>query len=349
MKDPRERRSVLARGARGKSFLAALAAALSLCCGPAPSAAQALKKVPVPFSPVGINSLPLFIAREARLYEKNGIDVDIIFIGASSALFQAMLSGAADMAGSGGPAVISNVLRGGDIIQVAATVPRFTQSIMVKPEITRPQDLAGKKIGVSRLGTVTHFALQTAIDVYGLKGVAILQMGGQPEEAAGLVNGVIDGVVVSPPYNFQLKQQGFNELVTPADLQKGGANFITNGIVAKRSAVEKDPEALLRLIKSVAQATKLIATDREFTKKVMNKWMPVKDPVLAERIAAFAAESFAKEPLVPEAAIRDIVKGLVQANLVDAKAAAATPMTAYYDNRYVDELKRAGFFSQLWK
>jgi ABC-type nitrate/sulfonate/bicarbonate transport system substrate-binding protein len=314
-----------------------------------PAGAQALKKVPLPFSPVGLNSLPLFVAREAHLYEKNGIDVDVIFIGASSALFQAMLSGAADMAGSGGPAVIANVLKGGDIIQVAATVPRFTQSIMTKPEIARPENISGKKIGVSRLGTVTHFALQTAINVYGLKNVTILQMGGQPEEAAGLLNGNIDGAVVSPPYNFQLKQRGFNELVTPADLQKGGANFITNGIVARRAAVEKDPDELLRLIKSVAQATKLIVTDREFTKKVMNKWMPIKEPELADRIAAFAAESFAKEPLVPEAAIRDIVKEMAQSNLVDPKAAAATPLSAYYDNRYVEELRRTGFFAQLWK
>ena len=333
-----------------RAFAAAIIfLALLALFGAAPAGAQALKKVPLPFSPVGLNSLPLFVAREAHIYEKNGIDVDVIFIGASSALFQAMLSGAADMAGSGGPAVIANVLKGGDIIQVAATVPRFTQSIMTKAEIARPENISGKKIGVSRLGTVTHFALQTAIDVYGLKNVTILQMGGQPEEAAGLVNGSIDGAVVSPPYNFQLKQRGFNELVTPADLQKGGANFITNGLVAKRSAVEKDPDALLRLIKSVAQATKVIVTDREFTKKVMNKWMPVKEADLADRIAAFAAESFAKEPLVPEAAIRDIVKQMAQSNLVDPKAAAATPLTAYYDNRYVEELRRTGFFAQLWK
>jgi ABC-type nitrate/sulfonate/bicarbonate transport system substrate-binding protein len=77
-----------------------------------------MKKVPLPFSPIGINCLPWFVAKEARLYEKNGIDVDPVFIGASSALFQSMLSGAADMAGSGGPSVISNVLQGGDIIHV---------------------------------------------------------------------------------------------------------------------------------------------------------------------------------------------------------------------------------------
>jgi NitT/TauT family transport system substrate-binding protein len=185
-----------------------------LLFGPSSVSAQAMKKVPLPFSPIGINCLPWFVAKEARIYQKHGIDVDPVFIGASSALFQSMLSGAADMAGSGGPSVISNVLQGGDIIHVTAMVPRFTQSIMVKPEIKKPEDLQGKKIGVSRLGTVTHFALQTALDGYGVKGVTILQMGGQPEAVAGLVRGSVDGAVFSPPYNFQLKKQGYNELAS---------------------------------------------------------------------------------------------------------------------------------------
>ena len=112
--------------------------------GPSSLGAQGMKKVPLPFSPIGINCLPWFVAKEARIYEKNGIDVDPVFIGASSALFQSMLSGAADMAGSGGPSIISNVLQGGDIIHVTAMVPRFTQSIMVKPEIKKPEDMKGK-------------------------------------------------------------------------------------------------------------------------------------------------------------------------------------------------------------
>ena len=101
--------------------------------------------MPLPFSPIGINCLPWFVAKEARIYEKHGIDVDPVFIGASSALIQSMLSGAADMAGSGGPSIISNVLQGGNIIHVTAMVPRFTQSIMVKPEIRKPEDMSGKK------------------------------------------------------------------------------------------------------------------------------------------------------------------------------------------------------------
>ena len=87
--------------------------------------AQTLKKVPFPFSPIGLNCLPWFVAKDARIFEKYGIDFDPVFIGASSALFNAMLSGAADVAGSGGPAVISNILKGGDIIQL----PRWCRAL----------------------------------------------------------------------------------------------------------------------------------------------------------------------------------------------------------------------------
>ena len=311
--------------------------------------AQGAKRVPLPFSPIGINSLPWFVAKEARLYEKYGIDVDVVFIGASSALFQSMLSGAAEVAGSGGPAVITNVLKGGDIIQVAATVPRFTQSVITRPEIKKPEEMKGKKIGISRLGTVTHFALQTALDGYGVKGVTILQMGGQPEALAGLARGSIDGAVVSPPQSFQLIKQGFHELVSPDDLQKLGAEFITNGLVARKAVVEKDRDTLIRVIKSTMEGVKVIVTDANLTKKVITKYLRITDPILLEESYRFATGNFPKEPFVPEGAIRAIVKQMMASNLIDAKLASSTPLNAYFDNRYVEEVKRSGFFDQLWR
>lgn len=314
----------------------------------APSAGQGLKKVPFPFSPIGVNCLPWFVAKEARIAEKYGIDFDPVFIGASSALFQSMLSGAADFSGSGGPAIIANILRGGDIIHITSMVPRFTQSIMVKPEIKRPEDMAGRKIGVSRLGTVTHFALQTALDGHGIKNVTILQMGGQPEAYTGLLRGSVDGAVFSPPYNFQLKKQGYNELYSPNDLTKF-TEFITNGILARRSVAEKDRDMVHRVIKLTAESIKYIQTNRDGTKKIMAKWMPMKEADIAEDLYRFATENYAKEGFTPEGALRAMTKQMVASNLVEAKAAAATPVTAYYDNRYVDEVKRSGFFEQLWR
>ena len=92
-------------------------------------------------------------------------------------------------------------------------------------------------------------------------------MGGQPEAVAGLMRGSVDGAVFSPPYNFQLKKQGYNELASPNDLQKFSA-FITNGIVARRSVVEKDKDTVIRLIKSTAESIKLITVDRVYQKVI---------------------------------------------------------------------------------
>lgn len=321
---------------------------VAVLLSPGPLQAQALKKVPFPFSPIGLNCLPWFVAKDARIFDKYGIEFDPVFIGASSALFNAMLSGAADFAGAGGPSVISNILQGGDIIHITAMVPRFTQSIMVKSEIKRPEDMANRKIGVSRLGTVTHFALQTLLDGHGIKNVTILQMGGQPEAYAGLARGSVDGAVFSPPYNFQLKKQGYNELASPSDLAKL-TDFITNGIVARRSVVEKDRDTAMKVIRGTAEAIKIIQTNRDFTKKVMGKWMPMKDTDLVEQSYRFATENYSREGIVPEAALRAMVKQMVQSNLIDGKLAASTPVTAYYDNRYVEEVKQSGFFDQLWR
>jgi ABC-type nitrate/sulfonate/bicarbonate transport system substrate-binding protein len=120
---------------------------------------QALK-IPFPYGPMGLNSMPWIVAKEANLFEKNGLNVEMIFVGVSTVMIQSMLSGSANIAGLGGPAVIANVLRGGDIIQIAATVPYFTQSLMVRPQITEIGGLRGKKVGITRFGAVTDLALR---------------------------------------------------------------------------------------------------------------------------------------------------------------------------------------------
>ena len=105
----------------------------------------------------------------------------------------------------------------------------------------------------------------------------------------------------------------------------------------------------LNTLKGTAEAIKTIQTDKEFTKKVMNKWMPLKDAELAEQSYRYANENFSKEGFVPEAALHAMVKRMTQSNLINPKTEASTPLEAYYDNRYVEEIKRSGFFEQLWR
>ena len=125
------------------------------------------------------------IAKDAGLFRKQDLDVDLVFMGSSALIIQSMLSGAVPVAGVAGPAVISSVVGGGDVVTVANLAP-LTIALMVKPSIEKPEDLKGKKIGVPRLGAVAHFAIRMILDRHGIKDAAILQMGSQPEAAAGM-------------------------------------------------------------------------------------------------------------------------------------------------------------------
>ena len=316
---------------------------------PGVTLSQELTKLAFPYGPLGLNSLPWVVAKDSRLFEKNGLDVDMVYVGASAVIVQSMLSGSANVAGFGGPAVVTNVLRGGDIIQVAAMAPYFTQSLFVRPEIRDLRGLQGKKIGITRFGSVTDFALRTIIELHNLKDVNILQMGGFPEAVAGLSRGVIDGAVFSPPHNFRMLKEGVRELVSQKDLRAMGSGFLTQGIVARRSFAVSHRDVIVRLIKSTVEATKYAIANEEYSKRVISKYLGISDAELLRQSYLYVTETFAREPFVPESTMQAMVQRMVQVNMIDAKSAQTTPTNAYFDNSYVAELKQSGFLDNTWK
>ena len=144
------------------------------------AASVPLEKVRFPYATIGWQSLPFWMAKEAKLYEKHGLEVDMLFEAAGPLLVQAMLAGQSNIAGLAGPAIISNVLKGGDIIQLAAIVKTFTIPMYVQPKITELAQLRGQKIGVTRFGTVTHLTAQAILQNARISDVTIIQTGGIP-------------------------------------------------------------------------------------------------------------------------------------------------------------------------
>jgi ABC-type nitrate/sulfonate/bicarbonate transport system substrate-binding protein len=316
---------------------------------PGVTLSQELTKLAFPYGPLGLNSLPWVVAKDTRLFEKNGLDVDMVYVGASAVIVQSMLSGSSNVAGFGGPAVVTNVLRGGDIIQVAAMAPHFTQSLFVRSDIRDLRGIQGKKIGITRFGSVTDFALRTIIERHNLKDVNILQMGGFPEAVAGLSRGVIDGAMFSPPHNFRMLKEGFRELVSQKDLRAMGSGFLTQGIVARKSFAATHRDVVVRLIKTTVEATRYAIANEEYSKRVIAKYLRISDAELLRQSYLYVVETFAREPFVPESTMQAMVQRMVQINMIDAKSAQTTPTSAYFDNSYVAELKQSGFLDNIWK
>jgi ABC-type nitrate/sulfonate/bicarbonate transport system substrate-binding protein len=311
--------------------------------------AQERTRISFPYGPLGLNSVPWVVARDARIFEKNRLDVDMIYFGASSAIVQSMLSGSANLGGFSGPAVISNVVHGGDIVQVAAMAPYFTQSLLVRPEIGDLRSLQGRKVGITRFGSVTDLAIRALLERNAIKDVTVLQMGGFGEAVAALARNAIDGAVLSPPHNFRMLKEGFRELVSQNDFKNLGSGFLTQGIVARRSYANSHRDVVLRLIKATLEGTKYAVANEDFTKKTISRYLKMSDPELLGQSYRYVTESFVKEPFVPESTVQSVVQRMVQLNMIDAKAAQSTPVTAYYDNSFVAELKDSGFLDSLWR
>jgi NitT/TauT family transport system substrate-binding protein len=297
---------------------------------------------------VNYSSLPWMIAKDAGLFRKQDLDVDLVFMGSSALIIQSMLSGAVPVAGVAGPAVISSAVGGGDVVTVANLAP-LTIALMVKPSIEKPEDLKGKKIGVPRLGAVAHFAIRMILDRHGIKDAVILQMGSQPEAAAGMRRQAIDGAMISLPLNYALEKEGYRQLVGPQDYRKLGIQFISQGISARKSYSAKNRNVVLGLIKATMQGLKLMSADEALAKKILAKYTRQTDQESLDRAYRFGLETLNKDPTIPREAIVSMVRLMADLGLIDRSAAINTPPEAFYDNSFADEMKRTGFLTDLWK
>jgi ABC-type nitrate/sulfonate/bicarbonate transport system substrate-binding protein len=322
---------------------------ITLLLGAFASFAHAAIKVSFPFTPISAASLPWWIAKESRFYEKYGLDVDMIYVGASPVIIQAMLGGQAFVGAGGGPPLVSNVLQGGDIVQVATTVPYAIQSLIVKPEIKTPADLTGKKIGISRLGAIPHFTLQAIVKMHNVQGINIVQTGTTTQAITSLSQGLVDGIITSAPFTFRLIKDGYRELVGPKEFKKAGVEFLIQGLVARKSVAAKNRDATIAMIKATMEGIKQIFVNEKLTKSVLAKYTRQTDPEILDQTYKFALDIFVKDPTVTPNSIQPIVQQSAQFNLIDAKLAAATPLSAYYDNSYAEEIKRGGWLAELWR
>lgn len=102
---------------------------------------------------------PLWIAKERKLFEKYGLDAQVIYTGGSPQGIAALLAGHLDVLSTGGAGFTSARLRGADIRAIAVPIKRLTFTFMTRDDVREAaRDLKGKRIGIGGFGGMTYFA-----------------------------------------------------------------------------------------------------------------------------------------------------------------------------------------------
>jgi len=289
-------------------------------------------------------SMP-WIAEETGIFRKYNLEFPLVYIGTSPLATAAMLGGEAQLLIDGGVGLVRTVVGGNnDLVFIAGVKNILTQSILAKPEIKRLEDLRGKKVGVTRIGATTHYFALQAFKRRGMEAgrdYSMVQTGGAPEMLAALLSGAIDAGTMSAPWDARAISQGYNYVVYGPDLRIAN---VAVSLITRRSFIAQNSPLLSRFMRAMAEAAKILHTDKEIVFKVLSKYLRIDDRKVLDQ--AYTAEIKALEPRM-ELRLEAVQAILDDIAPTDPRARKYKPQELY-DRRYVDELEKSGFMDKLW-
>ena len=302
----------------------------------------------VSYAAEGAAGAALWVAKETGLFDKYGADISLKRLSGSSLIVQAMVGGETPIAQIGGPAVVDARLAGADLVYVASVIGTMVASIYSLPSITTIEDLRGKKIGITRFGSITDFFARYALKTRGLapeKDVAIVQMNELSSTLSALKIGAIQAGVITAPVTLQARKLGLRELV---DMTKIGGPFPGNGIAVTGDylRLKETRELLRRFMKGYVEGISIAVKDREQTLKIISQYSRTTDPeILQETYDVIVAKGFLRVPYPSIEGFKTVLDFI--ADTREAKAKTIDPKSIV-DSTFVRELDESGFIKSLY-
>jgi ABC-type nitrate/sulfonate/bicarbonate transport system substrate-binding protein len=277
------------------------------------STAKAAERVKILYSSYSALNLPLWIAKEARIFQGNGLDVSLVYVSSGTTTMQALLAGQAEIASMAPAAAVNAWRNGAAVVIVAGGIEKVLFAVVSNPKLEKIGDLRGKKLGISRFGSLTDVALRKTLLHYGLDGkeATLVQTGGTSERIAALSSGAIDAGIFNLEHAMQLEKKGFR---TIADLRQL-FSFPTQSLVTSRSYLDTNPNAIKRTLKSYVEGIRTVKSNEGLTMTVLAKMFRSYNIGMFREIYQIYSEAFEKDPFVYKDNLAGITESIPGAEL----------------------------------
>jgi ABC-type nitrate/sulfonate/bicarbonate transport system substrate-binding protein len=287
---------------------------------------------------------PVWAPKDLGLMEKYGFNGDVVLVPGSVRQIQALQGGSIHFAQIDAATAINAINQGADLVLLSGSLNSFPYSFVAQKEIRKPQDLAGKKIGVLAVGGATETATILALKAWNVprQSVTIFPAGDTVGRIAALSTRAIDATVLSYPDINEAIRIGMHALAEMSEMKE--ASFPMNVLAARRSFVEKNRETVKRLQQAYAEGTYLFINDKEKGLAVLAKRLRQKNPKVLEETYQYFAKKFSFPTRVSQAGLRNTLELLSQRT---PGAKIDMNLSRYLDESTLDELEREGFFKRL--
>ncbi len=274
------------------------------------------RNVLVGYSSLSSNQTPLWVAQDEGFFRRFGLNVGLILIEGGTRGAQALISGDVPVVGMAGQPVISAQARGSDLVLIAGAINKMNYIMAGAPGIKKPEDLRGKRVGITQIGSSSYHAVMLALKHWGMDArrdrVTMLQVGNQAARVASLETGGSDAVIVNPGLASTLKQHGFNIL---ADFSELPIPYPQQVMAARERTVKTDPDLIERILKGFVQgnAFSLDPRNKEKVKAVLVKYLRLPaGSNQAEEQYESAIKILPKKPYVDLAGITSMIEFMAE-------------------------------------
>jgi NitT/TauT family transport system substrate-binding protein len=303
-----------------------------------------LTKISVGYSAISGDALPAWIAKDAGIFEKNGLDVQLVFFSGGTTAVMALISADTPIAQLAGPAVINSVMAGSDATLIVGGVTSLNYYLMGRPEIKTPEQLKGGSVAISRFGSSSDFIARYALSKVGLtpgKDVAIVQIGSTTARVDAALSGRVQATVVQPPASIIAQKKGMTVL---ADLPKLGLVYQHTSAATTRRYVREHPDIVRRYVKSQVDAVHRIYTDKEASIRALARFIgrSVDRDVLEKTRENLLSESILPRKQYPS------LEGIKTILNTEFKGKPANPED-FADLSFIRELDKSGYIDGLYK
>ena len=289
------------------------------------------------------SSSVLWVAKDAKIFDKYGIDATVIFISGSIRGIQAILAGEIPIGEGGGPGLASARLAGGDVIAIAGNVNVLPYYLVAQPTIKKPEDLRGKIGGNHIAGTTAEFALKVGLKKIGidpLKDVNLRVIGGSIERMVALQKRIVDFTVVTEAGKAMAEKLGYPTVVDMVALK---IPFPQNGIFTSTKLIRDNPDFVRRYMRAYVEAIHFFKTHKEDTIKIMRKYSRLEDRKFLDEAWDWHVKFMPDAPYPPADGYQLVLQDMAEKN----PKAGQADIKAYIDGRFVKELEDSGFIKEL--
>ena len=303
------------------------------------AAAQTLK---VPYVSISGFQAPLYLGERAGLFKKNQLEAQLIYMPGGSLIVQTLLSNEVGVASLAPPSAVAAWVKGAELAIVAGGIERALNVLMVNPRVKRVEDLKGKRVAISRFGSLSDVSLRDALAFYKLRpnqDVVVAQMGGLGERMVALTSGAVDGAILNVDQVFQAEKLGFQVLI---DLRKLPLTYSTQGIVVSKDFLRAQRSTVKRFLKVYIEGIKIFKTDKEFSMETLGRYIKTTDREILSKTYDVYRDAWESVPLVRRDGIQQALGSVPEAK------GTKLNLDNLIDNSLIQELEKEGFLRELY-